>query len=163
MNKQLFFTTMTAVAVGMCAASARGETAYMASDVKALLVEASNGDAVAQRRLGLCYGNGNGVEQDYTNAVKWFRKAAEQGDATAQFNVGLCYYRGEGVARDDAEAVKWHWKAAAQGNTAAQDFLRRRAVVNRVRCWFFATSAILVGVVALIAAWKCKCRGSSVK
>ncbi len=76
------------------------ETAY-----KEFLVEAEQGNMIAQTNLGIMYDNGQGVLQDYEEAVKWYRLAAEQGYADAQSNLGTMYEHGQGVPQDYEEAV----------------------------------------------------------
>ena len=61
------------------------------------IIEAEQGNAVAQANLGWMYIFGNGVEQNYEEAAHWNRLAAEQGNARAQVNLGLMYDLGDGV------------------------------------------------------------------
>ena len=92
-------------------------------DMKNILAEALNGNALAQYNLGVMYDNGQGVTQDYKEAVKWYRLSADQGNADAQYNLGLMYYNKQGVTQDYKEAVKWYRLSAQQGDMDAQNNL----------------------------------------
>jgi hypothetical protein len=56
----------------------------------AVVVQANQGNAIAQTNLGVLYRDGKGVPQDYAEALRWYRKAADQGNAIAQTNLGMC-------------------------------------------------------------------------
>ena len=61
------------------------------------LIDAEQGDMLAQYNLGVMYANGWGVLENDAEAVRWYRLAADQGNAKAQFNLGGMYDNGLGV------------------------------------------------------------------
>jgi TPR repeat protein len=79
------------------------------------LAAASNGNAVAQRKVGMCYLDGRGCPEDPVAAAQWFLLAAEQSDAEAQYELGICYSEGRGVEENAEEAQYWASRAAYQG------------------------------------------------
>ena len=93
-----------------------GSLSAQSTDVKKLIQQANQGNAIAQCSIGVMYGTGRGVPQDDVQAVKWFRLAADQGFAEAQFNLGGMYGSGQGVPQDFVQAHMWFNLAAAQGN-----------------------------------------------
>ena len=92
-----------------------GSLSAQSADIKKLIQQANQGDAIAQYNLGVMYAKGQGVPQDSAQAVKWLRLAADQGNALAQHNLGLMYAKGLGVPQDYAQALKWTRLAADQG------------------------------------------------
>ena len=52
------------------------------------LIDANQGNVLAQYRIGYMYANGIGVPKNEEEALKWYRLAADQGYASAQFNLG---------------------------------------------------------------------------
>ena len=97
-----------------------GSLSAQSADIKKLIQQANQGDAIAQYTLGVMYATGQGVPQDSAQAVKWLRLAADQGDAWAQYNLGYMYDIGQGVPQDYTQALKWLRLAADQGNALAQ-------------------------------------------
>ena len=97
-----------------------GSLSAQSADIKKLIQQANQGDAIAQYNLGVMYAKGQGVPQDSAQAVKWLRLAADQGDAWAQYNLGYMYDIGQGVPQDYTQALKWLRLAADQGNVKAQ-------------------------------------------
>ena len=93
-----------------------GSLSAQSTDVKKLIQQANQGNAIAQCSIGVMYGTGRGVPQDDVQAVKWVRLAADQGDAESQCTLGFLYYDGQGVPQDYVQAMKWFNLAAAQGN-----------------------------------------------
>ena len=100
-----------------------GPSMLNTSEVDALILRATQGDAAAQTLLARRYFKGDGVEEDREQAVIWYKKAAEQGYAAAQYGLGKSYLWGYGVEKDDAEGFDWYKKAAEQGHAAAQHSL----------------------------------------
>lgn len=80
-----------------------------------LLVEAAQGDRVAQRDLGLLYLDGLGVPADEAWALRWLLRAGAQGDRQAQFQSGQLYASLARTPEDLVEAYKWYSLAAEQG------------------------------------------------
>ena len=97
-----------------------GSLSAQSTDVKKLIQQANQGNAIAQCSIGVMYGTGRGVPQDDVQAVKWFRLAADQGLAKAQSHLGFMYLTGRGVPQDDVQAVKWVRLAADQGDAESQ-------------------------------------------
>ena len=93
-----------------------GSLSAQSTDVKKLIQQANQGNAIAQCSIGVMYGTGRGVPQDDVQAVKWFRLAADQGLAKAQSHLSFMYHDGRGVPQDDVQAQMWFNLAAAQGD-----------------------------------------------
>ncbi|HHJ4201695.1 TPA: tetratricopeptide repeat protein, partial [Aeromonas veronii] len=56
----------------------RSPDMHLPPKIAKLLVQAEQGNSVAQFNLGCAYTNGNGVVHDDLEAIRWYRKAAEQ-------------------------------------------------------------------------------------
>jgi len=116
----LCFPVLADVAAGLQALKS-GDYALAA---KEFLVDATQGNAVAQYNLGILYHEGHGVPRDFNEAVRWFRLAAEQGAAPgasdAQFLLAWSYEEGAGVPKDYKEAARWYRQAADHGQPFAQ-------------------------------------------
>ena len=85
------------------------------------LIDAKQGNMLAQYRIGFMYANGEGVAENKEEALKWYRLAAEQGYDYAQYWLADMYYDGEGIIPQDfAEAARWYRLAADQGEGIAQ-------------------------------------------
>lgn len=80
--------------------------------LKVWVLQAEEGDKIAQTYVGEIYEKGLGREPDYALAARWYRKAAEQGYASAQINLGHLYEKGLGVEKNMAEALNWYRKAS---------------------------------------------------
>lgn len=92
---------------------------FVSSEVKALMVKAEAGDALAQFEVATAYDYGRGAPRDGKEAMKWYRKAADQGVAEAQNSVGS----GLQAEKRYAEALTWYEKGAAQGHPLATNNL----------------------------------------
>src|SRR5579872_2523611 len=94
---------------------------------KEFLVDATQGNALAQYNLGILYHDGRGVPKDFNEGARWFRLAAEQGTAPGasdgQFLLAWSYQEGEGVPKDNKEAARWYRLAADHGQPFAQNNL----------------------------------------
>lgn len=90
-----------------------------AAAARQVILQANQGDAVAQNRLGEMYASGRNVRQDSVQAVAWFRRSAGHGNADGEYNLGVMYKTGQGVPRDNAQAVLWIRLAAAQRHALA--------------------------------------------
>ncbi len=53
------------------------------------LLEAQNGNPLAQRELGILYANGSGTQQDNINAYIWLSAAKHNGDDIAAKNIPI--------------------------------------------------------------------------
>lgn len=84
--------------------------------IKAILISAKEGNAVAQNEVGGWYYRGRHVKQDYNEAAQWWAKAAKQGNIQAIGNLGLCYQTGHGTAVDSLKAVLLYQKSIKAGN-----------------------------------------------
>lgn len=91
--------------------------------IDSMMMDAKNGDPIAQNNLGVCYFNGTGTNKDFLVSAKWYLKAAEQGIAQAQYNIGYCYEFGLGVPQNFQKAVFWYQLAAEQNHADAQNNL----------------------------------------
>lgn len=80
-----------------------------------LLVAASSGEAVAQRKIGNCYLQGRGCNEDPAAAANWFFAAAQQGDPEAEYELSVCYSEGRGVDPNPEEAENWLARATEHG------------------------------------------------
>ena len=102
----------------------RGLEAYDRGDYETALTEwlidAKQGNMLAQYRIGFIYANGEGVPKNKEEALKWYRLAAEQGYARAQYRLGLMYDFGEFVPETETEGARWILLAAEQGYAPAQ-------------------------------------------
>lgn len=119
---------------GIKKAAERFATQKLASHI----MNAEQGDAVAQHNLGIHYYNERSISQNYAKAIDCWTKAAEQGLKESQYILGICYYEGQGVSQDYAKAVEWYTKAAKQGNEAAKKVLVE--IKNKLAWktkWFF--------------------------
>ena len=76
--------------------------------VEKYLVEAENGDSMAQYLLGQCYLLGTGVEENEEEALKWFKKSASNNNPHGLFAVGDCYFNGIGVKQNIAEGGRYY-------------------------------------------------------
>lgn len=85
-----------------------------------LLVDAEQGNAVAQTNIGLLYNEGLGVERDDREAARWYRMAADQGYPRAQYYLGTMFEEGLGVPQDYKAAAENYRLAAGQGYVKAQ-------------------------------------------
>ena len=83
--------------------------------LKEWLIDANQGDAIAQFNLGVMYEFGEGVPENDAEAMKLYRLAADQGYADAQINLGNMYARGEAVPSNFIIAYMWYSLATAQG------------------------------------------------
>ena len=93
-------------------------------DVKTIIKEAKEGDAIAQYNLGILYSIGtDDLPKSYTEAVRWWEKSAVQGMDLAQTRLGWAYENGIGLPLSYAKAVEWYQKAAEQGEKEAQEYL----------------------------------------
>jgi TPR repeat protein len=90
------------------------------TNIDELLINAKNGNSLAQYLLGRTYYDGKGIHQNYDLALEWFQKAADQGNADAQYYLGNCYEDGEGVSVNQSLAFQWYQKAADQGHAGSQ-------------------------------------------
>ena len=91
-----------------------------ASDVKALLAKAKEGDGDAQIKLSGLYYTGDGVPKSYIEAARWCREAAEKGIAEAELHLGTLYLQGQGVPKDSEKALVWIRKSADQEDVRAE-------------------------------------------
>jgi TPR repeat protein len=89
-------------------------------EARLLLIEAKNGNVIAQRLIGISYILGEGVAKNEKEAGKWFYKAAEQGDADSQCMLGYIYLSSE-LLKNDMLAYKWMLVAAANGVSEAKE------------------------------------------
>ena len=80
------------------------------------LIEAENGNAIAQYNLGSMYTKGEGVPKNFGVAFKWYRLAAEQGLTNAQYSLAGMYARGLGVSQSYEDAYAWWLVAATNGH-----------------------------------------------
>jgi TPR repeat protein len=85
-----------------------------------MLLDAEQGNAIAQTNVGLMCNDGLGVPQDEKKAVWWYRLAADQGYPRAQYYLGTMFEEGHGVPQDYKEAAKSYRLAAIQGYVKAQ-------------------------------------------
>lgn len=110
------------------------------TETLALRKAASQGDAIAQRKLGHGLMSGNGMPRDPTEGIFWIREAAEQGDAEAQMYLGSSYARGDGVSKDARQAESWLRLAADQGHLLA--YFQLATVYHAQRRWDEALEAL---------------------
>ena len=75
--------------------------------LRALLLQAEQGDARAQSRLAYMYWIGRGVPKNEVFAAGWALRAAMQGEPRAQYLLGLLYDRGHGVPQNYVAAYMW--------------------------------------------------------
>ncbi len=101
---------------------------------KAIMTQASRGNARAQTTLGFMYEYGRGVPQNYVTAVYWYQHAAEQGDPDGQFQFGLMYEKGHGVPQSDTLAYMWLNLATGHAAPRVRDYFAhiRDAVANKL-------------------------------
>ena len=90
---------------------------------KVWIVQAEEGDPVAQNYIGLIYYLGSGVDRDFKLAHEWYEKSAVQGNADAMFNLGLLYDRGKGVDYDYINAYGWFYAAFLMGNSKGKPYI----------------------------------------
>jgi TPR repeat protein len=89
--------------------------------LRALELEALNGQAEAQHDLAALYSAGeNGVPQNFEKAAAWFEKAAHAGVANAAYNLGVLYHQGLGVVQSIETAMQWYSRAAELNHPEAQ-------------------------------------------
>ena len=86
-----------------------------------LVIDANEGDAIAQNNLGFNYLYGqNGFAQDTDKAIKYLNLAAEQEQVNAMTTVGWFYFTGEfGAPKNDEEAIYWNQRASDLGCATA--------------------------------------------
>ena len=104
------------------------------SGTKAIMAQASHGNARAQTTLGFMYEYGRGVPQNYVTAVYWYQRAAEQGNPDGQYQLGLMYEKGHGVSQSDTLAYMWLNLAAGHAAPSVRDYFAhvRDAVANKL-------------------------------
>lgn len=90
-----------------------------------VLLDALEGDPVAQAMLGKEYYYGGMVGQNYTKARKWLEAAAKQGHPDAACDLGCVFFLGNGVAKDTETAISWFEKASQSGSARAHLLLGR--------------------------------------
>jgi TPR repeat protein len=97
-----------------------------ASEWRALLARAKQGDPEAEWEVADRYGDGckdrRGrilVRRSRQKAAQWFRRAAEHGLGPAQNTWGVLLSNGEGVRKDVAEALSWMRRAFHAGDACA--------------------------------------------
>ncbi|MAS86973.1 MAG: hypothetical protein CMH30_03215 [Micavibrio sp.] len=91
------------------------------NSLRALELEALNGQAEAQHDLAALYSAGeNGVPQNFEKAAAWFEKAAMAGVANAAYNLGVLYHQGLGVTQSIETAMQWYSRAAELNHPEAQ-------------------------------------------
>jgi TPR repeat protein len=105
------------------AASSDTQPGRQASDLKAISLQARQGDAHSQYLLGRIYEAGNGARENAARAAEWYRKAADQNLAPAQYSLGRLYAAGTGVAQDYSQAMQWFRRAAAKDYALAKNRL----------------------------------------
>ena len=88
-------------------------------ELKALTVQAEDGDAAAQLALAIRYREGKGVAKDDALAMQWAHRAADAGDADAMDFVGFAYLRGAVVKRNTAIAFAYFTAGAEKSAQAA--------------------------------------------
>ncbi len=96
-------------------------THYSLNNYKKIVIDAKEGNPIAQNILGVIYMKGLHGEHDFTQAMKWFLKSANQGNADAQNSLGFMYDHTLGVTTDPQKARYWYQKSAAQGNPLAKN------------------------------------------
>lgn len=104
--------------IGFSSRALANETQTQAVD--ALLLQARQGQVVAQRELGKQLFKGQSRPKDLGLAFYWLKLAAEQGDANAQNYLGFIYDTGQGAPENKALAFKWYQLAAQQKDPQAQ-------------------------------------------
>ena len=92
-----------------------------ADDIKDLIKDADDGDAIAQNNLGYNYLYGQmGFAKDIEKAIKYLNLAAEQEQVNAMTTVGWIYFTGEfGAPKDNEEAIYWNQRASDLGCATA--------------------------------------------
>jgi hypothetical protein len=99
-----------------------------ASEWKALLQKASQGDPEAEFNVATLYADGckdrRGrilVRVSSRKAVEWYRRAAEHGSVSAQNNIGVILGGSYGVRRNARQALIWLKRAYRGGGTASNN------------------------------------------
>lgn len=87
---------------------------------EACTAEASQGRAIAQRRLAMLYLEGLGTGRNETFATKFFTDAANNGDVESMFQFAVSLERGRGIKKDQSAALRWYTRAGDGGHAAAQ-------------------------------------------
>lgn len=97
-----------------------------ASEWRALLARAKQGDPEAEWEVADRYGDGcknhSGkilVKRSRKKAAQWFRRAAEHGLGPAQNTLGVLLSNGDGVRKDVDEALSWLRRAFRAGDACA--------------------------------------------
>ena len=88
-----------------------------ASIASRLMIQANDGDPLAQTALAEAFLRGTGREPDTLAAARWSLAAAEQGEPSAEFILGTLY--SDGIKPNARQAVKWYFAAASGGNVRA--------------------------------------------
>lgn len=110
----------TNVAVNVAPAIRRRLVLEQNPVMRALNVEALNGDSSAMCDLGVMFLCGDAdTDSDPDEAFRLFKRSAEDRVAKAQFYLGVCYEEGVGVEQDAAEAVTWFTRASNQNFAGA--------------------------------------------
>jgi TPR repeat protein len=85
--------------------------------VRALEVQARNGNVAAAKQLGELYYWSPSLKPDYSRAISWFNQAYEMGDTEAAARIGDAYYYSDPtVPRDEKLALQWYERAADRGS-----------------------------------------------
>jgi TPR repeat protein len=87
---------------------------------EACTAEASQGRAIAQRRLANLYLEGLGTGRNETFATKFFTDAANNGDVESMYQFAVSLERGRGIKKDQSAALRWYTRAGDGGHAAAQ-------------------------------------------
>lgn len=82
--------------------------------IEQLILNANQGDSVAQFRLGEAYTYGHDVTVDYELAVSWYLKAASQQHPEALYNLGLCFQYGYGVKINLEKSFEYYLKSSKE-------------------------------------------------
>lgn len=109
--------------VGACSEQGNAEHFFNKGQYKQsyslYLIQAEQGDVVAQNYVGIHHYLGLGTPRDYKKAKEWFEKAAINKHADAQYNLGSMYENGEYVAINYNTAYMWLYAAHKNGNSHA--------------------------------------------